>query len=298
METKAIEAGMQDETQGSGMTFGARGSDRPALRISWRDQLRIGLGPSSIALTGYRRGVRPRLSYQAVIPLEPSRADPRWQAAAQALPRLLEESGARRPHVTIVLSNQFVRYALLPWNPAIKRNAEWLALARHRFATVYGNAAETWVMRVSSTGSEAPRIASAIDAELLAALEAAISSLATLVSVQPSLAAAYNRLHTLIGRESCWLAIEEQERLTLGLLERGVWRAIRSRRRERTSRTTLAEILDRESALLTLDEPCTRVALCTDAPRAEDQRSNYEVLDLTFTGSAAPGERPLAMAAE
>lgn len=298
MKTNAIEASMQDEMRGTEITAGTRSSDRPALRILWRDQLRIGFGPSSIALTGYRRGVRPRRSCQAVMPLEPSRADPPWRAAAQALPRLLDESGARRPNVTIVLSNQFVRYALLPWNAAIKRNAEWMALARHRFSAIYGSAADTWVIRVSGAGSEAPRIASAIDDELLSALDEAVSSRATLVSVQPCLLATYNRLQPLIGQESCWLAVEEQERLTLSLLERGAWRAIRSRRRPRTSRATLAEILDRESALLTLDQPCTRVALCTDAPRVEDPRGNYEVVDLTFTGRAVPAERALAMAAE
>jgi hypothetical protein len=298
METKAIEANVEDAAHASHTTVGSQSHDGRTLRILWRDQLRIALGPSSIALAGYRRGLRPRLSCQAVIPLEPSPAGPPWQAATQALPRLLDESGARRPNLTIVLSNQFVRYVLLPWNAAIRRNAEWLALARHRFSTIYGNAADSWVIRVSSTGSEAPRIASAIDAGLLCALEEAVSSRARLVSVQPCLTAAYNRLQTLIGRESCWLAIEEQERLTLGLLERGVWRAIRTRRRERTARATLAEILDRETSLLTLDEPCTRIALCTDAPRVEDQRSNYEVLDLTFSGRAVPRERPLAMAAE
>jgi hypothetical protein len=197
-----------------------------------------------------------------------------------------------------VLSNRFVRYALLPWSAAIRRNAEWLALARHRFISVYGSAAETWLTRVSGTGANGPKIASAIDAELLSALEQTFFARAVLVSVQPYLTAAYNRLQPLIGRESCWLAIEEQERLTLGLLEGGAWRTIRSRRRERASRATLGEILDRESALLILDQPCTRVALCTDAPRVEDQRGNYEVMDLTFTGSAVPAERSLAMAAE
>lgn len=295
---KAIEASVQDETRETDATQRTRGGDRPALRMLWRDELRIGLGPSSIALTGYRRGVRPRLFCQAVLPLEPSQASPPWQAAVQALPRLLDESGARRPNVRIVLSNRFVRYALLPWSAAIKRNAEWLALARHRFINVYGSAAQTWLTRVSNTGANAPRIASAIDAELLSALEETVSSRARLVSVQPYLTAAYNRLHPLIGRESCWLAIEEQERLTLGLLEGGTWRAIRSRRRERASRATLGELLDRESALLSLDQPCTRVALCTDAPRLEDQRGNYKVMDLTFTGRAASGERSLAMAAE
>ena len=51
-------------------------------------------------------------------------------------------------------------------------------------------------------------------------------------------------------------------RLTLVLIQRGAWLAIRSRRCDERWRIVLPEILERESAFLGLSEPCTRIVVC------------------------------------
>lgn len=276
----------------------ARRGERPALRPLWRDHLRIGLGPASIAFAQYRRGLRAALAETAVIALpSPSGCTP-WQAAVDALHEALPRLLRGRPNVTVVLSNHFVRYALLPWSAALKNDADWRALARHRFSSVHGAAAETWIIRLAGTHRQGPRIASAMDRALLLALEEKIGAHGSLVSVQPCLAAVYNRLQPIMGHESCWLVIEEPGRLTLSLFDRGAWHALRTRRRDESSRSTLQDILDRESALLALKEPCTRVALCSHAPRDDDMRGPYEIRDLTFSGNSAVRERELALALE
>jgi hypothetical protein len=74
--------------------------------------------------------------------------------------------------------------------------------------------------------------------------------------------AAFNRIRQTVGNGSCWIVVEEPGRLTLALIRRGAWVAIRSRRSDERWRLVLPEILEREGAFLGLDEPCTRVIVC------------------------------------
>lgn len=268
-------------------------------RILWRDHLRIGLGSRWLGIAGYRRGLRPALDYKEVITFEQGEVEsPPWQAAVDALRVALAGMDLRRPAVTVVLSNHFARYAVLPWNAALRSEVEWLALARHRFSSVHGTAAEQWQIRIAPSGRERPRVACAIDAVLLEALKNAVNGHGSLISAQPYLMAAYNRLQPVIGQSSCWLVIEEPGRLTLALIHDGTWRAIRSRRKDEAWRMTLPRLLDRESALIGLDIPCTEVAVCTHVPFDEEMHGAYRLRDLTFPPGAAAADRELAMALE
>jgi hypothetical protein len=162
-----------------------------------------------------------------------------------------------------VLADQFVRYALLPWNEAVKHPEQWLALARHRFGALHGAAAAAWDVKVTDTAPLGPRLACAVDRELIEGLASAfVTAGVNLVSVQPFLVAAFNRIRQTIGNGSCWIVVEEPGRLTLALIQRGAWVAIRSRRSDERWRIVLPEILERESAFLGLDQPCTRVIVC------------------------------------
>lgn len=270
--------------------------EKTALRVLWRDHLRIGLGSKWLALACYRRGLRSTPARKEIVAVEPADHSTPWRAAVDVLPEAIALAGLRRPEVTVVLSNHFVRYALLPWNATLRTEAEWLAFARHRFSSVHGPAAEQWAIRVSATDPQGPRIASAIDRALLAALAQEISGAASLVSVQPYLMAAFNRMRPLIGPASCWLVLEEPGRLTLALIQNGVWRTIRSRRKDEHWRLTLPEILERESALLAFEEPCMRVVVCTHVPFDTQMHGTYELCDLTLAPGATASDRELAMA--
>lgn len=209
----------------------------------WRRRLRIGVCPDRLVLGG------------KALRLEPAAGGAPWQAALAALPAAL--AGARRApcEVTVILSNHFVRYALLPWNGALRGGDEWLALARHHFATVYGRAADPWSLRVAETAPRGARVASAVDPALLDALAPAVGAAGgTLVSIQPLLIAAFNRLRKRLGGSAgCWLVVAEPGRLVLALIEKGSWRALRARRADDNWQESLPEILERESAVLGLE---------------------------------------------
>ncbi|HET7596859.1 MAG TPA: hypothetical protein VFK15_07995 [Burkholderiales bacterium] len=261
-----------------------------------RDRLRIGLGAHWICIAGYRGSARGAPAFERVIPRDNAAAD--WPAALELMPQLLPQRKRRRLSVTVVLSDRFVRYAVLPWSEVLKTETEWLALARHRFVSVHGGLAEQWQLRVAKAPYGCPRLACAMDVALLAELQKAIGARARLVSVQPHLMACYNRLAPGLRRGSCWLVIDEAGRLTVALLEKGVWRAIRHRRKPDCGPGGLAQLLDRESALLGLAQPRHEIMLCSHEPLDETVLGGYRLRDVTFGAHHMAADRRLAMALE
>ena len=191
----------------------------------------------------------------------------------------------------MVLADQFARYALLPHNDAVKSAAQWLALARHRFSALHGAIAAEWEVKVTETAPLGARLACAVDRELIEQLAGVfVASSVKLISVQPFLVAAFNRIRQTVGNGSCWIVVEEPGRLTLALLQRGAWVAIRSRRSDERWRAALPEILERESAFLGLDTPCTRVIVCAQGEFDPQMHQAWRAQSLSY--------RDLALARE
>lgn len=205
----------------------------------WPERASAGLCPGRLVLR--RAGARRVLDVA-----------PDWRAAVSALPAAL---GGRPPRrLRVVLSHHFVRYALLPWNPALKSEEAWRAYAEHRLAAVYGASATPWTLRVAATAPRGARVACATEQALLDALQEALHARGVrLDSVQPHLMSAFNHERRRLGRASHWLVVEEAGRLALALIERGAWRALRSRRVDAGWRDALPGLLARETALLGLD---------------------------------------------
>lgn len=247
------------------------------MLLSWRSKhLRIGLGPDRILVSGAKA-------------IDVPQGDGGWRAALPALdPVLAERKGAE---ASVVLADAFARYVLLPWNETLKSAEQWLALARHRFAGLHGARAAEWEVKVSETAPGGARLACAIDKELLEQMKGKFSAAELrLVSVQPFLVAGYNRIRASVGGGSCWVVVEERGRLTLVLIERGAWLAIRSRRCDERWRLMLPEMLERESAFLGISEPCTRVIVCAQDGFDTEMNENWSARALSY--------RDLALAAE
>jgi hypothetical protein len=253
------------------------------VSLLWRKQLRISFAADRLVL-------RTNSSRASAVPVQVNPNDAEWRAALDALPGVL--ASHRNHDVSLVLADQFVRYALLAWNAALKSEAQWLALARHRLAAVHGAAAAEWDLKLTETAPKGPRLACALDRALLGELAATFTAAnARLVSVQPFLVAAFNRIRSTIGGGSCWLVIEEPGRLTLAFIQRGVWLAIRSRRADRGWRAALPELIERESAFLALSEPCTRVIVCAQGAFDLEQYEAWRATALDYSELALAGEQ-------
>ena len=249
------------------------------MSLLWRKKtLRIGLGPDSIIVSGSRDAVRVQ-----------GEGAGDWRSALAALPEVLKS--CRNQDAAVVLADQFVRYALLPYNETLKTREQWLALATHRFNTLHGPRATEWQISVTETAPQGPRLACAVDRALVNQLMEVFSKAnMRLVSVQPFLVAAFNRIRKTVGNGSCWLVVEEPGRLTLALIQRGMWIAIRSRRVDSGWRNALPEILERESAFLGLAQPITRVIVCAQREFDVEMHDAWHAEALAY--------RELALAAE
>jgi len=258
------------------------------VSLLWRNHLRISLSPERLVLAAYGRGLRSIRSRSTVIGVQPPANAVEWRGALDALPGVL--ATYRNHDVSVVLADQLVRYVLLPWNEALRTGEQWMTLARHRLAAVHGAAAGDWEVKITETAPAGPRLACAVDRVLIEELAAQfVAANVRLLSVQPFLVAAFNRIRGEIGNGSCWLVIEEPGRLTLAFIQRGVWTAIRSRRADARWREALPELIEREAAFLALSEPCTRVIVCAqgafDTELYEDFRTqavDYRELALAW----------------
>lgn len=239
------------------------------MSLLWRNNtLRIGLAPERIFVSGGKS-----------LELAPAN-DGGWQAALEALPQVLK---GRSGSASVVLADQFVRYALLPHNEALKRADEWAALARHRFSLLHGPRADEWEVKIATTAPHGPRLACAVDKALIQGLAGAfVRSALRLASVQPFLIAAFNRIRRRVGHGSCWIVVEETGRLTLALIQRGAWVAIRARRADAQWRKVLGEILERESAFLGLSQPVTRVLVCAQGEFDAELQQQWRAEALSY----------------
>lgn len=142
---------------------------------------------------------------------------------------------ATHKRITVVLSNRYVRYAVLPWHDALEGEAEEQAYLRHHFAKIHGERAKGWSFRWSEG------LASAIDTALLLELK----KKKRIVSIQPELMAAFNRARGKIPAQGAWLVLSEPERACVAsyakgrwlsvLNARGDWRALLERERHRAA---------------------------------------------------------------
>jgi hypothetical protein len=238
-------------------------------RFEKRQELRIALCEERICFSGGKE-----------VSLERTGEPANWRPALEALGRIIPAH--KGDAASVILADHFVRYALLPWSDTLKTHEQWLALARHRFCAIHGPLANDWEIKFAETAPAGPRLACAVDRELVEELGSQFfSNGVRLASVQPYLVAAFNRVRHMTGG-SCWMVIEEPGRLTLALFLRGVWVAIRSRRADEHWRRVLPEIIGRESAVLGLEETCTRVIVCAQDPFDVAEHDDFRLDALSY----------------
>ena len=264
----------------------------------WRDDLRVALCPQRL-IVARRAGLRRALVERSIESFAPEKGGVAWTPAVAAFREICSSAKAKNCQVTAILSSHFVRYAVLPWKPRLSRAAEWQAYAEHAFTKTYGATTASWQIGVCPTGGREPWLAFAADRSLIQSLtETARSSGAKLVSVQPALVAAVNRVRRRITQRSAWLVLQEAGWITLALLSRGAWQAVRSRPVDGGWGAGLAGVLDRESVIAGFDRPIEQLYLISEEGLAADGPSlaPYRVADLTVPAGAPRDLRACALA--
>jgi hypothetical protein len=269
------------------------------LRLS-RDRVLVGLAPEALTLLGVSGAARPRVSDMRTVACDPGFGSEPWQGAAAALARLAGEIGKASAKVTVVLSNHFARFALIPWSEGLGGAEEEAAFARYCFAKIHGERSKDWDLRLSPAPAGSTRIASAVDTSLVQSLKAAFPARAKLASIQPYLMSAFNRLRGQIQGAGAWFLLVEPQRACLIRMERGRWATVRSVRGSFDGPQEWAGLLDRERHLAggeVSDAVYVHAPLSWNAPSAEAQGWAFRNLELACVEGLPPpaGSGPLAM---
>jgi hypothetical protein len=212
----------------------------PLLRDEWR----VVLAPSQVSMA------RTGMTVCTVDCPGAAPGEPAWAGALVTLEQQLKDLGGRRANLHVTLSNQFVRYALVPWQARLHGAAEEAAYVGHYFAQMFGSAAARWDICVSAAPEGRPRLASAIDVSLLDALRGLCASTGIrLKAVWPQLASTFNRYRSVLAASCGWLVMVETGCLCIGLFEDGKWLSICTTRTEGAWQLALPALLEREVCL-------------------------------------------------
>jgi hypothetical protein len=217
--------------------------------------LRVVVSPDQVALLQVQRtltwrGLRRTIHDAYNVPCDSATSAQPWRAALLALETALPGYADGKATATVILSNHFLRYTLVPWRAELADAEEDLSYARHCFAKVYGKAAQQWELRLNQEAPETPRLASAVDTELLDVLRGVFDGAGiALQSIQPHLMAAFNGFRSRLQQRSAWFALLEPGNLCLALLHHGRWLRVRSLRIGSAWREELPLILEREAVL-------------------------------------------------
>lgn len=218
-------------------------------------ELRIIVCPDQVMLLPVRRtltmrGLQDTIRDPHIVSCHGAISAAPWRAALQALETALLCFANGRTAASVILSNHFLRYTLVPWQAELADEKEDYAFARHCFTKVYGKAVQQWEVRLSHEAPEMPRVASAVNVELLDALRGVFDGAGvTLHSIQPHLMAAFNGFRKRLQHRSVWFALLEPGNLCLALLHHGRWMRVSSQRIGNAWRDELPLILDREACL-------------------------------------------------
>ena len=209
-----------------------------------RERFTAVVGPDRVVLAR-RAGWRRPPELHAQVPCQ----QPTAKAALLALSELLARPEIGKGEITIVLSNHFVQYVLLPWRAEVSRPSELAAYAAILFDETYGNDAGGREILIGRERAGSARIAAGIDSTLLHGLRNAVAaSKLKLVSVQPYLSAAFDRVRRTVGSRDFMFVLAEPARSCVLVATGGRWRSLRN-----TATTAqpheLAHLIEREAQL-------------------------------------------------
>jgi hypothetical protein len=214
---------------------------------SWRDRIGVSLSPGQVGLLRFARGWQPQLVHSEVAREEAEVDDVSGSAAVRLLASMLAgESTSKPADVSVVLSDHFVRYVVLPWSDVVS-DEDWQALAQHQLRIVYGDIALEWMTTVAWQGPERPVLACASPKMLVDTLHATVRSAGMrLQSVSPYFVAAFNFCRRRLPDDGFWFGVVEPGRFAFGGVEQGTWVSVASRRLGGDETPRLAETLEQE----------------------------------------------------
>lgn len=194
------------------------------LPAAWQPRVMMYLHPQHISWSRQSAGFKRTQLDHGRLDIEHEGRD--LASLLARLPQAMQEAGVARTRLEVVLSSEFMRYAIVP-NPDGATNREELAmLCCHAFQRVHGDIVTEWDIQLSLAGLGGNGLASAVDQALLTALRQEVAEVkGKLVSVQPALAHAFQ--YAAKSSADGVFALRESGRLCLLTWKNHSWVAVR-----------------------------------------------------------------------
>lgn len=235
------------------------------------DQLHITLSPTQIGVVRVRqslgmRGIKRQVVASETLACEVDANAFGWEKSLQAMDALLARHSQNHPVVTLVLSNHFVHYVLVPWSDLISSDEQQHAYNRHCLNNTYGENSANWEIRQSRVNVGSAHLAGAIDEKLLAACNEVVERHGLrITSIQPYLMNVFNQLKNNMQETDAWFALVETGNICLAHFQQGNWVHFRSARLA-GEWEDFARFLTRESFMAESENPSDEKPLYLYAP--------------------------------
>ena len=194
----------------------------------WRDEIGILLAPGKLVLTRMSRGLRPVcVRHQTIVVDDGSFTD--FGAALSVLARELTLADWRNANARVLVSDQWVRYSVVPWSDELRGARERAAHARLFLERTYGASSEDWTVTLSDVEPGRSQVAAALPTALLAQLESVLSGRAgPAVSIQPQLLATYNVWRHRLPASGCWFVCIDDGSFAAAQISPEGWQRVQS----------------------------------------------------------------------
>jgi len=227
----------------------------------WADTFEVTLHPAQVRLARrslFGRRASTPVSVQVGPDMGGASEKEPWRPVLAALDDALRRIGAPRTGLRVVLSDHFVRYALIPWSAELVADAERLAFAQLVMREVFGPAVDGWSLCLGGQPAGQPFYCAGIDAGLVDALRDLAGRLhLRLRAVEPLLGVRIQRHRRSLKERAFCFASLESGRMTLAFHGALGWEAVRGRRTAQAVGDELARALRQEAAAAGADRAGT-----------------------------------------
>ncbi|MGP1717331.1 MAG: hypothetical protein ACTS9Y_09140 [Methylophilus sp.] len=199
-------------------------------------------------------GPRALLSHQQYpLPGQPQDALPPealWQTLRDALAAFKQQ----RWHVVIVLSDQYTRWLILPWQVEVRSVAEKQAYYSHGLQQSFGFEMQGWDIAAQASGYGQNTLVNAVPPGLAEQLHALfVEARLTPGMIAPAWMLSVNQaLHSMRQQKLAhagWIVSRESDSLTIGCLVGGEWQQVRYVPVDTQWRESLSQYLLREQVM-------------------------------------------------
>ena len=183
--------------------------------------LHVGLAPGRLTSV-----VRHGTSFVAASALSQQIDNPvgHWQPLLNPLQSSLQQpdSPGKSLPFSVVLSSRWCRMMMVPWSDAMLEDSGAERFLRSQYLALYGDEALGWTITVDDAPYGHPRLACAVERDLLQSLHKFASDHKSQCrSVEPVISAAWRAVARASGPSTKAFAVVEDDRLTLACAEQG-----------------------------------------------------------------------------